>query len=163
MIASPSSRQPVWLHNDFDQAANEMRINRRRALLDLYRSRPSPRFRASSGSLPHLKKALLTASRRQIRIPVPNLGREPNRCNLEPFKLEMPKITPYLVLAQGRLTLQVVCLGLAHFRLPVRPPKSLPGGYTRESPAGHAGTVWMVDRARRPGGVGFSPPPAGRH
>jgi hypothetical protein len=34
-----------------------------------------------------------------IRIPVPNLVREPNRCNLEPLKPETPKITPYLVLA----------------------------------------------------------------
>ena len=28
---------------------------------------------------------------------------------------------------------------------------------TREPPAGHAGAVWAVDRARRPGGVGLSP------
>src|ERR1035437_8921751 len=40
--------------------------------------------------------------------PVPNPVREPNRCNLAPFKPETPRITPYLVLAQGRLTLQVV-------------------------------------------------------
>src|ERR1035437_3542022 len=45
----------------------------------------------------------------------------------------MPKTTLYLELAQGRLTLQVVCLGLAHFRLPVRPPKS-PSRPTRENP-----------------------------
>ena len=68
-----------------------------------------------------------------IRIPVPKPVREPNRCNLEPLKPETPKITLYLVLAQGRLTLQVVCLGLAHFRLPVRPPKS-PSRPTRENP-----------------------------
>ena len=68
-----------------------------------------------------------------IRIPVPKPIREPNRCNLEPFKPEMPKITLYLVLAQGRLTLQVVCLGLAHFQLPVRPPKS-PSPPTGENP-----------------------------
>ena len=53
--------------------------------------------------------------------------REPNRCNLEPLKPETPKTALYVVFAQGRLTLQVVCLGLAHFRLPVRPPKALPG------------------------------------
>ena len=58
---------------------------------------------------------------------------KPNRRNLEPFKPETPKITPYLVLAQGRLTLQVVCLGLAHFQLPVRPPKS-PSPPTGENP-----------------------------
>jgi hypothetical protein len=50
--------------------------------------------------------------------------REPNRCNLEPLKPETAKITPYLVLARGRLTLQVVYRGLADFRLPARPPKS---------------------------------------
>jgi len=44
----------------------------------------------------------------------------PNRCNLEPFKPETPKRALYLVVALGRLTLQVVCLSLAHFRLPVR-------------------------------------------
>ena len=37
------------------------------------------------------------------------------------------------MLAQGRLTLQVVCFGLAHFRLPVRPRKS-PSRPTRENP-----------------------------
>src|ERR1035441_6249979 len=46
-----------------------------------------------------------------IRIPVPNPVREPNRCNPEPLKPETPKITLYLVLAQGRPTLQVVWLG----------------------------------------------------
>ena len=58
---------------------------------------------------------------------------EPNRCNLEPFKPETSKTALHLVLARGRVTLQVVCLGLAHFRLPVRPPKpsSRP---TRENP-----------------------------
>jgi len=61
-----------------------------------------------------------------VRIPVPKPVREPNRCNLEPFKSETPKTTLYLVLAQGRLTLQVVGLGLAHFRLAVWPPKSPP-------------------------------------
>src|ERR1039457_7582008 len=68
-----------------------------------------------------------------IRIPVPNPGREPHRCNLEPLKPETPKTTLYLVLTQGRLTLQVVCLGLAHFQLPVRPPKS-PSPPTGENP-----------------------------
>ena len=58
-----------------------------------------------------------------IRIPVPNPVREPNRCNLEPFRPETPETTLYLVLAQGLLTLQVVCFGLAHFQLPVRPPE----------------------------------------
>jgi len=37
----------------------------------------------------------------------------------------MPKTTLYLVLAQRWLPLQVVGFGLAHFQLPVRPPKSL--------------------------------------
>src|ERR1017187_8007258 len=50
------------------------------------------------------------------------------------FKPETPKIALYLVVAQGRLTLQVVWLGLAHFRLPIRPPKS-PSRPTRENPA----------------------------
>lgn len=36
----------------------------------------------------------------------------------------MQKIIPYLVLARRRLTLQVVCFGPAHFRLPVRLPRS---------------------------------------
>jgi hypothetical protein len=57
-----------------------------------------------------------------MRIPVPNPVREPNRCNLGPLKPETPKITLYLVLAHGRLTLQVVCFGLAHFQLAVWPP-----------------------------------------
>ena len=55
-----------------------------------------------------------------LRIPVPKPVREPNRFNLEPLNPETPKIALYLVLAPGRLTLQVVCLGLAHFRLPAR-------------------------------------------
>jgi hypothetical protein len=79
------------------------------------------------------RKEFLTSSRRHSHPPVPKPVREPNHCNLEPFKPETPKITPYLVLAQARLTLQVVCLGLAHFRLPVRPPKS-PSRPTRENP-----------------------------
>jgi hypothetical protein len=55
-----------------------------------------------------------------------------NRCRLEPLKPETPRIALYLVVAQGRLTLQVVCFGLADFRLPARPPKSL-SRPTRES------------------------------
>jgi hypothetical protein len=55
-----------------------------------------------------------------IRIPAPKPVPEPNRCNLEPLKPERPKTTPYLVLAQGRQTLQVVWLGLVDFRLPTR-------------------------------------------
>jgi hypothetical protein len=47
------------------------------------------------------KRTLLGA----IRIPV---RKEPNRCNLEPLKAETPKIALYVVVAQGRLTLQVV-------------------------------------------------------
>jgi hypothetical protein len=46
----------------------------------------------------------------------------------------MPKIALYLVLPQGRLTLQVVWFGLAHFQLPVRPPKS-PSALTGENPS----------------------------
>jgi hypothetical protein len=68
-----------------------------------------------------------------MRIPVPKPAHEPNRCNLKAFKPEMPRIAPYLVLARRRLALQVVCLGLAHFRLPVRPLKS-PSRATRENP-----------------------------
>jgi hypothetical protein len=45
----------------------------------------------------------------------------------------MPRIALYLVAAQRRLTLQVVCLGLAHFRLSVRPPKA-PSRPTGENP-----------------------------
>src|ERR1035437_9543091 len=74
-------------------------------------------------------RALLGA----IRIPVPNPVREPNRYNLEPLKPETPKTTLYLVLPQVRLTLQVVCFGLAHFQLPVRPPKC-PSPPTGENP-----------------------------
>ena len=68
-----------------------------------------------------------------IRIAVPKPVRKPNRCNLEPFNPETPRIELYLVLARARVTLQVVCLGLAHFRLPVRPPKA-PFRPTRENP-----------------------------
>ena len=68
-----------------------------------------------------------------IHIPVPKPVHEPNRCNLEPFKPETIKTALYVVLAIGRLTLQVLCLGPAHFRLPVRPPKS-PSRPTRENP-----------------------------
>jgi hypothetical protein len=60
--------------------------------------------------------------------PHPETRREPNRCDLEPFKPETPKITLYLVLLRGRPTLQVVDLRLAHFRLPVRP--AVDGGST---------------------------------
>jgi hypothetical protein len=55
-----------------------------------------------------------------IRIPVQKPVPEPNRYNLEPLKPETPKTTLYLVLAQGRQTLQVVWRGLADFRLPAR-------------------------------------------
>src|ERR1017187_1494948 len=76
------------------------------------------------------------------------------------FKPETPKITLYLVLAQGRLTLQVVWLGLAHFQLPVRPskPPSPPIGENPGRPSGGG----AGDRARGPGGVRFSPLLAGR-
>src|ERR1035438_9847981 len=84
------------------------------------REEPSDRFSAPSAS--------------PARKPV----RELNRCNLEPLKPETPKIAPYLVLAQGRLTLQVVCRGLAHFRLPARPPKS-PSRPDRKSPGRSCG------------------------
>jgi len=59
-----------------------------------------------------------------ICIPVPEPVSEPNRCNLEHLKPETPRITPYLVLARGRLILQVVYRGLTDFRLPGRSPKS---------------------------------------
>jgi len=55
--------------------------------------------------------------------PSPRPVREPNRCNLEPFKPEIAKTALYPVVPQGRLTLQVMCLGLAHFQLPERPPR----------------------------------------
>ena len=74
------------------------------------------------------------------------------------FKPETPKIALYLVLAQRRLTLQVVYLGRAHFRLPVRPPIS-PSRPTRETPAGRAGAVWAVDRAKRQRGAALFPLP----
>jgi hypothetical protein len=92
---------------------------------------------ASSASLPDLKRALLTFSRRHAH-PRAEPVRERNRCNLEPVNPETRKITLYLVLAQGRLTLQVVCLGVAHFRLPIRPPKS-PSRPTCENPASPCG------------------------
>jgi hypothetical protein len=76
-----------------------------------------------------------------IRIPVPNPVREPNRCNLEPFKPETPKITLYVVATQGRLTLQVVWLGLTHFQLPGRPPKA-PSPPAGENP----GRPWGAGR-----------------
>jgi hypothetical protein len=104
---------------------------------------------------------ILPSLSRRHSHPCPEPVREPNRCNLEPLKLATPKTTLYLVLAQGRLTLQVACLGLAHFRLPLRPPES-PSGRHARTPAGPAEAVWSVDRARRPGGVGLSPLPAGR-
>ncbi len=94
-----------------------------------------------------------------VRIPVRN--REPNRCNLEPFKPETAKITPYLVLAQGRLTLQVVCLGLAHSRLPVWPPKA-PSRLTGENPSRPCGGgLGGGSCPRRPGGAGLSTLPVG--
>jgi hypothetical protein len=100
----------------------------------LYCSRSSPRlrrFKCSTARLETSASDLFSApsaspSRRK---PV----REPNRCNLEPFKPETPRIALYLVVGQGRLTPQVVYLGLLHFRLPVRLPKS-PSRPTRENP-----------------------------
>jgi len=51
------------------------------------------------------------------------------------------------VLTQGRLTLQIVCLGLAHFRLPVRLPKSL------SPPTGeNSGSLWGAEREIVPEG-----------
>ena len=82
-----------------------------------------------------------------IRIPAPKPVPEPNRCNLEPLKPETPKTALYLVLAQGRQTLQVVWRGLADFRLPARPSKSPPGRQAR-TVAGRAGALWAVDRGR---------------
>ena len=100
----------------------------------LYCSRSSPllrRFKCSTATLEigasDLFSAPFASPCRKTHV------REPNRCSLEPLKPEAPKIALYLVLAQGRLTLQVVCLGLVHFRLPVRPPKS-PSRPTRENP-----------------------------
>jgi hypothetical protein len=97
-------------------------------LLSDFRFRPLSASALSSLPMPVSEQPLLGA----IRIPVPEPVREPNRCNLEPFKLETPRITPNLVLAQGRSTLQLVCLCLAHFRSPVRRPKS-PSRPTREN------------------------------
>ena len=45
----------------------------------------------------------------------------------------------YTTPAQGRLTLQVVRLGLAHFQSPIRPPKS-PSRRTRENPVRPCGS-----------------------
>ena len=59
-----------------------------------------------------------------MRIPVPKPVRKANHFNLEALKPETPKIALYVVLALGRLTLQVVWLGLAHFQLPIRLPIS---------------------------------------
>jgi hypothetical protein len=78
---------------------------------------------ASGAPLLRVKEALLTSSRRRSH-PRPEPIREPNRCTLEPLKPRTPKTALYLVLPQAYLTLQVVCPGLAHFRLPVRSPKS---------------------------------------
>ena len=100
----------------------------------------------------------MPSSRRHIRIAVPNPGRKPNRCNPEPFKPETPKIALYLVLAQGRLTLQVVCLRLAHFRLPVRPLRNpLPGRHAI-TPAGRAGGGGMGDGSSQTSRWRFTPP-----
>ena len=74
--------------------------------------------------LTEVVKQLCSDSDLATHPPVLEPVREPNRCNLEPFNPETPKIALYLVLPQGRLTLQVVYLGLAHFRLPVRSPNS---------------------------------------
>jgi hypothetical protein len=91
-----------------------------------------------------------------MRIPVPKHHpvHEPNRCNLEALKPETPKTALYLVLAQGRLTLQVVCLGLAHFRLPVRPPisPSRPTGENPGRPCGGSLGGLPSPRLRRAGG-----------
>jgi hypothetical protein len=71
--------------------------------------------------------------------------RDPNRGNLEPLKPETPKTALYLVLAHSRLTLQVVCLGLAHFRSPVRPAKSPSLADRRERRSVVRGrTVWAA-------------------
>jgi hypothetical protein len=102
---------------------------------------------ATSG--PAQRQALPTFSRRHSHPRSENPAQEPNRCNLEPLKPETLKTTLYLVLAQGWLTLQVVCLGLAHFQLQVRPPKSPSpptaralaglGGWTEDPPLDDAG------------------------
>src|ERR1017187_4358926 len=98
----------------------------------LYCSRSSPRLRHFKCSTATLKISASDRFSAPSASPSGKPVREPNRCNLEPLKPETPKITLYLVLARGRLTLQVVCLGLAQFRLPVRPPKS-PSWPTREN------------------------------
>jgi len=58
---------------------------------------------------------------------------KPHTCNLEPFKPETPRIALYVVVALRRLTLQVVCVGHAHFQLTARLPES-PSRSTRENP-----------------------------
>ena len=103
----------------------------------------SPRLRPlrteKSGLTP-----FVTSSRRRSR-PRPKPIREPNRCNLEPLKPETPRTALYLVFPRARLTLQAVCPGLVHFRLPVRPPKS-PSRPTRDNPGrpcgGRLGGGW---------------------
>ena len=81
-----------------------------------------------------------------MRIPVPKPVREPNRCNLEPFKPETPEIALYLVYTQGRLTLQVVCLGLAHFRLPLWPryPLALKFGHIPQYTSDRSGVLQVM-------------------
>ncbi len=100
-------------------------------------------------TVPHSVVASLRPLLGAIRIPVPNPVLEPNRCNLEPLKPETPKTTLYLVLPQGRLTLQVVCFGLAHFQLPVGPPKcpSPPTGENPGRPCGGLGGRCPLDGA----------------
>jgi hypothetical protein len=61
-----------------------------------------------------------------IRVPGPKPVREPNRYILEAFRPESPGIPLYVGVAQGPLTLQVVCLGPVHFRLPAQHPKGFP-------------------------------------
>jgi hypothetical protein len=68
----------------------------------LYCSRSSLRLRRFKCSTARLKVSASDRFSAQPDIPVPNPGREPNRCNLEPLKRESPRITPYLVLARGR-------------------------------------------------------------
>jgi hypothetical protein len=89
---------------------------------------------ADSLRIPH--SALSRSLPGAVRIPVPNPVREPNRCNPELIKPETPRTALYLVLTHGRLTPQVVCLGQAHFQLPVRPPEfpSRPTGENSGTP-----------------------------
>jgi hypothetical protein len=114
---------------------------------------PPPRLRRFNCSAATLKTGASDLFSAPFASPSRNPIREANRCNLEAFKPEMPKVALYLVLAQGRLTLQVVCLRLADFRFPVRPPKS-PSRPTRENPRHRAGAVRARDRARHAGGGG---------